>query len=143
MAGLNLATKAAVDVLARAAGALLPVRSILASNVSAAVPTQATDESGRPLPGGLHYPGARTMHTLDLEAAGWSGDCQLEGSQDNVNWRPLVPAATASGTAPATASLTATGVYIYYGAFNALRLNVTTQTSGAISLATIESTQQQ
>ena len=134
---LESATRSITDVTIRAFGAQLPVRSILASGAQATGVQVATDTAGNVRPGGLHYPGARALHTLTIEGT-FSATVQLEGSQDNATFFPLAPtvlAGTASG-----AAITAPGVYTVTGSFRSLRLNVTAYTSGSID-SLVESTQ--
>ena len=133
---LQSATRSITDITARAFGAELPIRSTLATAAAAVGVQSATGESGEPRPGGLHYPGARSLHTVTLTGT-FSATAQVEGSQDNQTFFALTPTAVPAGT-NSTASLTAEGVYVYQGAYRSLRLNITAYTSGAVS-AQVES----
>ena len=133
---LQDSTRSITDITARAFGSELPQRSVLATDAQTTGVQAATGEGGQPRPGGLHYPGARSLHTVTLTGT-FSATAQVEGSQDNVTFFPLAPTAVPSGTASG-ASLTAAGVYVYQGSYRSIRLNVTAYTSGSVS-AQIES----
>ncbi len=128
---LQSSTRSITDITARAFGAMLPQRSILATDATGTGVQSATGEGGEPRPGGLHYPGARTLHTVNL-AGTFSATAQVEGSQDNQTFSALTPTFILAGTASG-ASLTAAGVYAYQGSYRSLRLNITAYTSGALS----------
>ena len=136
---LATSTKSIIDTMNRAFGSQIPTGAILGSNVTTSGVKGATDLDGGLLPGGLYYPGARTQHTVTVDAVSFTGTVHIEGSRDNATWHALIPSSTASGTAPTGADITAPGVYVFTGTFQSIRLNVTALSAGTINAVTIDS----
>ena len=85
------------------------------------------DGNGNPRGGGLHYPGARTLHTLVVTITGGTSpsfSLTVGGSDDNVNFYSLTPQGGSSPT------IGAAGVFIFEGSFKSLQLNVSAISGG-------------
>ncbi|MCL8207202.1 MAG: hypothetical protein K6V97_03890 [Actinomycetia bacterium] len=125
-----------LDMQARMAASYVPRHGQV--TVTAADTPPVTDpETGNALPGGLFYPGDRTLHTVTVQGT-FSATVAVQGSQDNQTFQTLIPDATPAGS-QTSGSISAPGVFVYRGNYRSLRVTCTSYTSGTATVL-IEST---
>lgn len=93
--------------------------------------------TGRPLPGGLFYPGDHSIQMIQVQGT-FDATLTIEGSQDNVTFQTLIPDFVPAGT-DSSGAISAPGVYRFLGNYRSLRVNGTAYTSGSATVL-LEST---
>lgn len=129
--GANIA-----DMEARMAASYVPRRG-QATVTAVGTPPMTNPDTGDVLPGGLFYPGDRTIHTVTVQGT-FSATVAVQGSPDNQTFQTLIPDTVPAGS-DTSGSITAPGVFVYRGNYRSLRVTCTSYTSGTATML-VEST---
>ncbi len=126
------------DMNARMAASYAPRRG-QATVTGTGIAAVTDPTTGNPLPGGLFYPGDRSIQMVQVQGT-FSATITIEGSQDNVNFQVLAPDIAVAGSGNDNlGAITGAGVYRYLGNYRSLRVNCTAYTSGTATVL-LEST---
>jgi hypothetical protein len=101
------------------------------------IPALTDPDTGDVLPGGLFYPGDRTLHTVTVQGS-FAATVAVQGSPDNQTFQILSPTTVPAGSAT-DGDISAPGVFVYQGNYRSLRVTCTAYTSGTATVR-IEST---
>lgn len=116
-----------LDMQARMAASYVPRRGAVTITATGTPPVTNPD-TGDTLPGGLFYPGDRTLHTVQIQGT-FTATLAVEGSQDNQAFQTLIPDSTPAGS-DSSGAISAAGVFVYRGNYRSLRVTCTAYTSG-------------
>lgn len=124
------------DMTARMAASYVP-RHGAVTVTGTGTPAITDPLTGHPLPGGLFYPGDRTIHMVQVQGT-FSATLTVEGSPDNVTFQALIPDSVPAGS-DSSGAISAAGVFRYLGNYRSLRIQCSAYTSGTAQVV-IEST---